>query len=303
MGDIPTSTLLSDYLRHTQDASANNKTNGQNAINHYYQFLYAQADNYVDERTKYTDLSIGQRSYLLPPDYFKIKRVRVKVSNIWYPLRRITNLDEWAELTFRDISGPIPYAYTVINEQGNMHIEIDLLPTTNLPASLEIVYEGYLNRLQFPDIYATGHVGVNLGSMTIAGTGTSFTTAGNLVGQFIRPTGGRFWYEINAVQSDTQLQLVSVFQEPTITSSTYQIAELSRLPREFDYTPVWAAIADYWAITNIQHGNTYLQKYTQELQFLESKYRSKTTGSVTPGTPIAPKEPSWPRNYPRTRIG
>ena len=303
MGEIPTATLLSEYLRYTQDSSDNNKTVGKQQINHYYRFLYAQADNYVDERTKYTDVTYGQRSYLLPPDYFKMKRVRIQVANIWYNLRPETDLDAWAEMTFRQIYGPIPYSYTLINEQGNMHIELDILPSANLTGALEIVYEGYLQPLQFPDIYSIGTATVNLGSLTVTGSGANWTSAGNLVGRFIKPTGYKYWYEIEAVQSDTQLQLVSLFQEPSVSSSGYQIAELSRLPAEFDFTSVWAAIADYWSITNIQHATTYQQRYTQELTFLQGKYKRKTTGSVIKGTPVGPREPSWPRNYPRTRIG
>jgi len=303
MGYIPTITLLNDYLKYTQDSSSTNSDTGKRVINHYYAFLYAQADNYVDERTKFTDIKNGQRSYLLPNDYYKMKRVRAKANSLWYNLRVVTNLDEWAEYTYRNIIGPIPYAYTLFNEQGNMHLELDIVPSADVTSGLEMVYEGYLNALSFPNIYTTGTVTITHGSYVVTGVGTNWLSAGNLVGQSIQVTGSTTWYEIASVTDDTHLTLVALFQESTVTGSGYQIAELIRMPREFDYTPVWAAVADYWTITNIAHANPYTQKYQQELAFLEGKYKSKTTGSVSPGKRVAPIEPSWPRNYPRTRIG
>lgn len=303
MGYIPTITLLNDYERYTQDTSSTNVDNGKRAINHYYAFLYAEADNYVDERTKYTDLKANQRSYLLPPDYYRMKRVRVKANSLWYNLRRVTNMDEWAEYTYRNIVGPIAYAYTLFNEQGNMHLELDIVPSADVSSGLEMVYEGYLNALSFPNLYTTGTVTVTHGSYTVTGSSTSWLSAGNLVGLSIQLAGSTTWYEIASVVNDTTLTLVQNFQEATATGVGYQIAELTRMPREFDYTPVWAAVADYWMPSNLQHAAPYSQKYQAELQFLTQKYKSKTTGSVTPGKRVAPLEPSWPRNYPRTRIG
>lgn len=293
--------MLNEYLRFTRDSSAANQERGKERLDHYVTFLFSEASNYVVERTKYGDLKQDQRSYLLMPDYIKVKRVRVYIGGIWYLLEPILNYDKWAEHTSLNTTVSIPTHYTILNEQGNMHLELDGVPDADSDNSLEVLYEGYQNRLLFPTEYATGTIAINNDEVTIAGTGTAFTSS--MINRFIRPTNGKYWYELDEFGSTLAMSLVNKFQETSISASTYVIAEVCRLPSEYHYTPIWAAAMDYYRPVNRAKAKDFEEPYVRELLMLQNKYKSKTKGRITPGTPVGGMNPNVPRNYPKSRIG
>lgn len=295
---IPTSTLISEYQTYTKNTETTHVANGKARMDYYYMFLMSEANNHVVERTKYGNSVDGQRSYLLPPDYITMKSVRFYSGNQWHRVIECENPDLWHELTAVATEVTIPDTWFSYNEQGNMYMELNGIPNADGSENIEIVYEGLPNRLLFPTDYTAGTIAVNQGSAAVVGTSTTFTSA--MVGRFIRPTNGKYWYEIKSYTDATHITLVNVFQEASISGSNYTIAELMRLPAEFSYTPVWGAAMDYWAIHDEDKFKLFEKKYIRDLQLLRDKYQSKSKGAVIPGRRVDRVGRGYPFNYPRT---
>ena len=302
---IKTSTMVNEYKLFTRDATTENIAAGKIRINHHYAFLLSEANNYVVEKTKIGNLKAHQRSILLAPDYYKIKTVRALINNEWIPLESIWSLEKWHDFTRRTGSaaeGSMPERFIIINEQGNLHLELDPIPNADVASALEIVYEGYQDPLYFPDDYVTGTISAAIGEAAVTGAGTAF--AAGMVGRFLQPTNGKFWYDIKSVVSTTALALVNYFQEASVSGSGFTIAELPRLPVEFHYTPVYGAVADYYRPINAEKAKQYDQLYARDLLMLQNKYKSKTKGRVQPGRRVGSGYiPRVPWNYPNQTIG
>ncbi len=301
---IPTSQLLRDYLKHTKDKTPENIALGKERMDHYYTFLLSQANNYVVERTKYSKLKADQRSFLLPPDYIKMKRVRVKISGTWYRLTPNISMDNWADVTAQDdVTTSIPAEWNVINEQGNMHIELAAIPSLDSNTrNFEIVYEGYQDPLLFPNDYIVGTASLLQGESDVSGSElTAWTEA--MEGRFLKVTSGKFWYEIATVGAAHALSLVNYFQEQNTANSGYTIAEIPRLPHEYHKTPLWGAVWEYYLPNNAKKASEYETLYARETSMLQNKYKSKTKGRVTPGRRVGSGNGGVPRNYPLRNIG
>lgn len=299
---VPTSKLLSEYLLHTKDSTASNIALGKERMDYHYTYLLGEADNYIVERTKYSKLKADQRSFLLPPDYIKMKRVRVKIGGQWYLVTPTNNLDKWAYATELETTASIPVQWTVINEQGNMHIELSEIPNADSNVvNFEIVYEGYQDPLLFPDDYTTGTVSINQGQATVsASADVSFTD--NMVSRFLKVTGGKFWYDIADVGTARTLSLVNYFQEADVNNTTYIIAECPRLPHEFHRTPLWGAVMEYYQPGNAKKAKDYEAWYARDIALLKNRYTSKTKGRVTPGIRVGIDPYYVPRNYPTSAL-
>lgn len=300
---IPTSELLIEYQKLTRDTSAANIIVGKRRINHYYTLLLSESNNHVIERTKYGTSKDGQRAYLLPPDYIFMKRVRIYLNGEWHLLIEVKNLDEWSRRTVVAVEVSIPTHWMVINEQGQMRLEIDGIPNADgAEDNIEIIYQGYQDRLLFPDDYTTGIVSIVKKTATVNGRNGSVWTSA-MVSRFLQIENGKYWYDIKRVPGTNQITLVNSFQEEDVTDGNYRIAEGMRLPEEYEYTPLWGAVADYYKATNTLKAKTFSQDYVSELTALRSKYQKKTMGAVTPGIRVGTRISGVPRNYPTRNIG
>lgn len=117
--------------------------------------------------------------------------------------------------------------------------DIQLYPT---PATdNQMLVMSYSRRIKdmTADDYSTGTVTVNKGSATVAGSGTSFTSA--MIGRFINLNG--YWYEISGFTSSTSITLLKPFQESSLTSVSFTVGELPRLPEHFQEALTYEATA------------------------------------------------------------
>ncbi len=297
----PTSAqLLSQYLTHTKDSSDENSTRGKEMIQYYYSFLLSEANNYVIERTSTGSLISGQRSYFMPQDTIKPKNVRIKQGDVWYPLIEVKSIDQWHQMIGFEYTSNIPTHYMFFNEQGNLYIELDPIPSVTVSEGFEIVYEGQQSPLVFPADYVTGTVTIALGAYELVGSGTTFTSS--MVGQSFNPTNGKFWYDIKKFTDTTHIDLVNNFQEVSISGSGFTIGEVLRLPMEFDKTPLWGACAEYYKPTDAKKSGEYEAWYARDLLLLQDKYKSKSKGHVTQGRPVGVNRSYVPRNYPTSAL-
>lgn len=299
---IPTSRLLADYILHTKDKTAENIARGKERMDYYYTFLLSETKNHVVERTKYSKLKANQRSFILPGDYIKMKRVRVRIAGVWYLLLPVHSLDKWADVTALETTTSIPIQYAIVNEQGQLHIELTDIPNADSNVrNFEIVYEGYQDPLLFPDDYTTGLITINQESADVAGnTLTQWTD--DMIGRFLKVNNGKTWYEIANVGSIHVLSLVNYFQETSVENVSYTIAEVPRLPHEYHRTPLWGAVAEYYLPNNAKKSADYERLYARDVLLIQNKYQSKTTGRVSPGVRVGNPLNKVPRNYPTSAL-
>lgn len=299
---VKSSTLLNLYIQKTRDNSAANQQNGKEVMQHYYTFLASEAKNYSVEKTKYAITKADQRSYLLYPDYLKMKSIRVKNGEAWTPVTECITDWQWHERTEYPHKADRPEVYRLFNDEGAPYFELDPIPsTTGDPEdpNMEITYEGYLDPLQFPADVNTGTVSVVTGGQGVVGVGTAWTSA--MIGRFI--VIDKYFYEIMTVPSPTSLTIRNYYQESNASGSSYTIAEILRLPAEYHFTPLWGALMDFWQVTDEAKSRSFEAKFARELLMLRSRYQSRSTGSVTPGRRVGSYTSSVPRNYPLRPIG
>jgi len=300
--EVPTSQLLTEYLINTRDNSDANRARGKARMDHHYTFLLSQANNHVTERKMYGNLKGNQRSYYLPKNYLPngMKIVRVYVNDRWQILEPVLPAEHWHEFTKDLTFTEEPTHYTVINEQGRPYLEIDGIPSLDADENLEITYLGYQDPLVFPDDYSVGTVNITHDTPYVNGTGTTFTE--EMIGRFIKVTGGKAWYEITSFGSTILLSLAHNFSEPTTETIGYTIAEVPRLPHEFHYTPMYGAVYDYYLPKNAAKGRDYKELFDRDTILLQRRYQNKTQGSVKPGMPVNRGQSRVPYTYPNSTI-
>lgn len=299
---ITTNEMLDEYEQLTRDSGSTNTTRGKRLLKHHYNFCLAACASHLIERTRYGNITASTDTLLLPRNYMigGLKSARVLDGTSWEPLGIITSLDMWHALTERAATGT-PTHCTVINEQGNVHLELYPTPATSVTDGLEIVYDGYHPPLLFPTDYTAGTVSISAGGTAVTGSGTTFTAA--MVNRFIKPTDSNYWYEIKTYSSTTSLTLLNAYDETIASGSSYTIAEVSRLPQEFVMSPVYGAVADYYRPTNGEKAKEYDVLYARDLQLMQMRFQSKTKGRVSRGRPVGRIDHRIPRNYPREAIG
>ena len=293
---VKTSTLISRYGTYTKDKTAENIAIGKEQLNFHYTEVMAMCNNYIVERTKYGNSKANQRSYLLFPDLIKIKTIRFYDGATWNPVEEVVSMQRWHELTATNYYVSIPTHWILINEQGNMHLELDGIPDADATGNIEIVYEGYQDPLYFPADYVTGTIALTKGNPTIQGTGVAFTAA--MIGRFLQPTSGKYWYDIKSFTDADTMLLVNNFQEESVSGVGFTIAELLRLPSEFSFTPLWGAVRDYYLPINAEKAAVWEGLYKRDIAKIEAKYKSKSLGAVMPGISLSGPSYQVPRNYP-----
>lgn len=297
---VKTSSIIAQYKRDTRNNSAENVAVGKEKIQFYYSSILRDCDNYVIEQIRYGKTKV-HRSYLLPPNYIKIKTIRVYIGSTWYPVTEEPSLEQWQQRTMIQRSGSIPEKFHIFNTQGNLHFELDPIPVEeSLTRNLEITFEGTQDPLYFPDDYTEGSVDVANGSASVSGNGTAFTQ--DMVGRFIQITNGKAWYEIRSVETPQSLTLTNSYQESSASSQNFTIAEMQRTPEEFHYTPLWGACWDYWLLSDKETSKQFEKRYAVDTLLIQQKYRNKSKGNVMPGVQIGGYHGSVPRNYPTTPL-
>lgn len=302
---IQTSLLVSDYLSYTKDNSNANREKGKRRIAHYYQKICAMMDNHTVEKTRYIDQKASQRSYLFMRDYLAngCRSIASKYSSGYVPMVHVPDTEQWQAMKVYASSSTVPTHFHIFEESGSPYFEVWPLPSADLSVGFEIVYAGYLDPLYFPSD-VTGGVGntvaLSAGSQTVTGTGTSFTSS--MVGLSIKPANGKFWYPIRAYASATSLTLVNSFEETTLSGSDYTIAEVTLLPQEAVYTPVYFATAEFYGPVDKDLAQYYQSMAEDDVRMLQERYSAKTTGRVTPGIPVGSSRRRLDPYYPTSPI-
>ncbi len=213
-------------------------------INSTIQFIFTKIKNYKSQPLPVTfSTVIDQKFYHNPPGLLSLESVTVNVGgNMEKPLKLISSQATWDKFQEIPTSGDFPeYYFPRQNDFG-------IFPTPSVVRTGTIVGNYLPRMLTVPD-YTDGTVVVTNNSQTVIGTNTTFTVA--MVGRWFceTDTSGNAvgnWYRISGFNSTTVLTLETVFEESTLSGSTYIIAQSPELPEELhEFIPYRAAAAYY----------------------------------------------------------
>ena len=172
--------------------------------------------------------TVYNQYYAYPPGLSVIDTVTIDNDTSIPPLRVIQNQREWDLLNSGPVVSGIPsHIFMRARDFG-------LFPIPKAVYTLTLVGRFHPKAMSASD-YASGTIVVTQNSATITGTGTAFTAS--MVGRYFSETDsegvaiGEF-YKIGAYVSATVLTLETVFEEASLSASTFLIAESPEIPEE-----------------------------------------------------------------------
>lgn len=101
--------------------------------------------------------------------------------------------------------------------------QFGLYPIPSAIITMNIMYRALVKNITGVADYVTGTVTATNASATIAGSGTSFTSA--MVGRYIRLDSNQIWYKITAYTSATSITIGTAYQGTTSSGAAYTISE------------------------------------------------------------------------------
>ena len=274
--------LHSDFGTITQNTATANITFGKKLINDTQRLVLASAPWPFLEFTNTMDTVDGQNYYQLPAKMRKITNLKVVVGTTTYRPKPVEDPDFWLHL--QSLSTSESDATQYYYREGNL---VRLYPT---PAT-----DGYTitvrGRKRWKDLsldtYETGTiVTATLGDETIVGGSTVWTGLKPVDGQWLRiaaTTGDNFWYEIDSITDDTNLELIKKYEGVSIAAGTetYEIGEFSPIPSEYHDLLLWRSLAIYF-LQNEQdqvRSDRFMRMYEDLLNLMKEQELEKVEGS------------------------
>lgn len=275
-------------------------TNGSTAIS-WVGGLTGTVQAFVRTFSANTSIStVGVQSYPIPPQISKIKNDTITVGQLVYTPAPVQSIQEWTMLNALPYTSDIPNQFFIYNNQVNFWP----IPST----SGNIISFNYKSRapdLSFAD-YSTGTLsGITLGSNSITGVGSNWSSSGhyplnvdltffNLFLQITPPSGEGIWYQIQSFQSDTALTLTQPIQSvPSATASAYIIGQLPLLSEDFHDMLVYGALSIYFSsiVKDSDKFKMFDNMYKERRQLLES-YAGTKSVNVDLGSQVVPNNPN-----------
>lgn len=215
-------------------------------INNTIQYLFQEIRNYKSQPLPKTMNTVEDQTYYHnPPNLLSIESITLEIGEIDYPLTVINSQSEWDRLQQVDItSSTIPLYYFPRQSDFGIYptpTEDDLTVTlvgNFLPSRLSVVDD------------STGTVSVTQDSITVTGVGTAFTSA--MIGRWFCEADSNGlavgnWYRVTSYASTTSIELESVFEETSLSGSSYIIAQSPEIPEELHQYIPYRAAASYYA--------------------------------------------------------
>lgn len=185
----------------------------------------------------------SQIYYHYPPGFSKLESITVPVGSMAIPLRIVQSQSEWDALHIVAITSNYPEAVFPRRD------DFGIYPTPSSAVTCTMVGNYQPKNMTAQDV-VSGTVTATNNSVTITGNGTLFTVA--MVGLYFMLTDSSgislgSWYRISGVASSTSLTLETYFQESTVTSASYVIADSPAIPEELQEFLPYRAAAVYYA--------------------------------------------------------
>lgn len=254
-----------------------------------------------DVRTSYTQTST--RATKLPPNYIRMHSVTATVGSQVYDLVEEESQDKWAERLYLNRTSTRPEVYFLRPRfgVGGTELLIDPIPsdtstliTTNYAANAKDLGV---------DKYTTGTITATNDSDTIAGSGTTFTTA--MIGRYLKVddvTGDGNWYRITGFNSPTSLTIENNYDGDTTAGKSFIIAEVFALPEEMHILPVYYTMMHYYLGYRQDRDEKlaapWEARYTAGMKEAEKRYKRKGKGNTLRDKGKATGWPTYPGYFP-----
>lgn len=147
-------------------------------------------------------------------------------------------------------------------------------------------YKRRVTDLTFAD-YITGTLSATNGSKAIVGVGTGFVAnylpvAGNVYAlnlwlKITPPSGDGNWYQINSLDSATDLTLVNKYQGGSVSGATFVIGQMPLLLEDYHDLLVYRALMIYFSTINDNPNKRkeFAELYEQGIEMMDSYVGSK----------------------------
>ena len=206
--------------------------------------IWGRIDSYVMQTTQTASTVVGQQYYHYPPGVIHCDDIVVTIGSLNYPQTVIYSQHAWDLLNAIQIQpSAIPqFVFPRRDDFGIWPIPQGVYP---------ISFKGFIrDRNLSVDDYTTGSVNVVNGSQTVAGNGTTFTSA--MQGRWFEITdptvyGQGYFYRISAFVNTTTLTLESYYLGSTANTATYRVGETPELPEEGHILLADGPTADFYA--------------------------------------------------------
>lgn len=255
-------------------------TNFKRDINAGTARFLARLGRPVDRQSKFTSSVANQQYYQIPEDSIRISYVVFLTgTNIWVPLQEIGDEATWRKMNAYPQTGTQPTHFFV---RGGDEFGIYPTPSVSITDGIELVFEPRHTTLTADD-YTTGTVSVTNNSQTITGTGTTWTPAmanGSYVFQVTDGTGGNF-IRITGYTNATTLTLENYYNGITNPTAPYRIGQISKIPEEYQETPVdYAMYRHFLGKNETNNANDFQVRWQNSLKEAESTYGMSTSNQI-----------------------
>jgi hypothetical protein len=264
-------------------ANATDLVQAKQDINVGYKRFNAAIARYFTRKQGFTNLVADQQYYQTPIDAIRISSATYVQAGgtLQFPLEQVRSEDEWREMNIFPYSSSYIRYYFVY---GNDQIGLFPIPSTTVTNGFRYVYQPQDIDLTKDD-YDTGTITITNGSVTVTGSGTSWTQAqmGNMQFQVTDGSDGN-WYEILAINSTTSLTLKTPYVGPSVAATTYRLGQMFIFPGEYDDVPVDYALSRFWeSRNNIGRAKYHKQNYQDSVTDAIEKYASSSLSNVITG--------------------
>lgn len=283
-------TLKNLFVSLSQNSSPDNEVLGKQLINDSQRYLLQK---YFNNETSYTlDTVSGQQEYKFPQNYSKMKDVTITIGSIRYTLQEVQTRKEFDLLNFIQWTSDIPAYYFIYNGRVN----IFPIPSTT-GNTITFNYKLRATDLSIEDV-TTGTVSVDPGSTLVTGSGTNWNTTTSISEnrwiQIPFPDGDNQWYQVESVDSPTQITLYNSYQgTQSVINASYTLGEMPILMEDFQDMLVWQPLYKYFSSIrpDSTRASEFKTLYDEGIEIMDAYAGSKSTGVVLEPT-VMPVNPN-----------
>lgn len=268
----------------TNNSVAANLTLGDKLINIAIRQILNKRKWPFLEKSDTDDTVASQQFYNLKADYGSLISVTITVGSVVHHPKEITTRRQWDALNETSSTSDTPKWYYIFNDQVGFYPK---------PSSADnTITEYFLRRgvnLSIADFTTGTIVTATNGSTAIVGGSTSWTAG--MAGKWIKITptaaakgGDGIWYEIASITDGTNLVLEKEYIGTSIAtgSAAYIIGDVSLIPEDFQYLPIYKAIEVYYSSVKpeVAQASLYRELYNDGLADLVAQFSSKSDDVV-----------------------
>lgn len=281
------------------DKSATMLINLKELLNLGYKDILQTFTGEETEDVRTTSTQLGIRAIKLAPNYIRMHSVTATIGSQVHTLVEEESQERFNERLYlnRNSSRPEVYFLRPRFGVGGTELLLDPIPSTT-STTITINYAANARDLS-QDSYATGTIVATNGSVTITGSGTTFTQA--MVGRYIQVsdvTGDGNWYRITGFTSATVLTIENKYDGITTSGKAFVIAEIFSLPEDMHMLPIYYTMMHYYLGYRQDKDEKRLAlwetRYDKGMAIAEKKYKRKGKNTVlrdkakTTGWPVYP---------------